>query len=70
MNRNQVATDTLTIPEVARRLGIGRSLAYDLARRNQIPGVIRLGRRLLVKRAALDQWLATDSPTDAARGNS
>lgn len=33
---------TLTIPEAARRLGISRNLAYDIARRGELPGLIRL----------------------------
>ena len=48
---------TLSVDEAALRLGIGRSLAYDLARRGELPGVLRLGRRLVVSRAMLDQAL-------------
>ena len=44
------------IPEVAKILRIGRGLAYELARRGEIP-TVRLGRRLLVPRAALDRLL-------------
>ena len=46
----------LTVPEAARRLGIGRNQAYALARSGRIPA-IRLGRRLLVPAAALERWL-------------
>ncbi len=49
---------TLTIPEAARRLGIGVGLAYQLARTGKLP-VLRLGRRLLVPCAALDAMLRT-----------
>lgn len=46
---------TLSIEEVARRLGINRSSAYALAGRNDLPvPVIRLGRRMVVSEAALD----------------
>ena len=48
---------TLSVDEAALQLGIGRSLAYDLARRGELPGVLRLGRRLVVSRAMLDQAL-------------
>jgi excisionase family DNA binding protein len=48
---------TLTIEEAAARLGIGRTLCYQLIRAGQIP-VIRLGRRVLVSRSALDRMLA------------
>ena len=54
--------DTLNVNEVAQRLGIGRSLAYELARRGEIPGSFRLGGRLLIKRGVFEQWIATDVP--------
>jgi excisionase family DNA binding protein len=38
---------TLTVEEAGRLLGISRGLAYEAARRGEIP-TIRLGRRLLV----------------------
>lgn len=47
---------TLTVPEVARLLGLGRNQTYALARAGRLP-VIRLGKRLLVPRAALERWL-------------
>jgi excisionase family DNA binding protein len=50
---------TATLGEVASLLGIGRSTAYELAQRDALPvPVIRLGRRLVVPRAALDRLLA------------
>lgn len=52
---------TATLGEVAALLGIGRSTAYELAKRDALPiPVIRLGRRLVVSRAALDRLLAAD----------
>ena len=54
---------TLTIEEAASALGIGRSSAYEAARRGDIPAV-RIGKRLLVPRAALERML--DNPTAAA----
>jgi excisionase family DNA binding protein len=38
---------TITIPEAAELLGIGRSAAYECARRGEIP-TLRLGARLVV----------------------
>ena len=43
---------TLTVVEAARRLGIGRNQAYQAARTGEIP-TIKIGKRLLVPRAAL-----------------
>lgn len=48
---------TLTVDEAARELGIGRTLAFQMARTGELP-VIRLGRRVLVPRAALERMLA------------
>ena len=61
---------TLTIAEAAAVLGIDRSPAYTLAAADRLPvPVIRLGRRLVVGRAALERVLAqtsTGEPDDAA----
>ena len=51
---------TLTIPEAARRLGIGRNQGYECARRGEIP-TIRLGKRRVVPVAALEAMLAVQS---------
>ena len=48
---------TLTMPEVATYLGIGRTAAYNLAHSEGFPS-FRIGRRLLVCKAALDAWIA------------
>lgn len=53
---------TLTVEAAAEQLGISRGLAYELARRGEIP-VLRLGRRLVVPRAAFDTWLADAGAT-------
>ena len=47
---------TFTVPEAGRVLGIGRSAAYEAARTGQIP-TIRIGKRILVPRAALERLL-------------
>jgi excisionase family DNA binding protein len=49
---------TYSIPEAAALLGISRNLAYDLARRDELPGAIKLGqKRIVVSRAALERLL-------------
>jgi excisionase family DNA binding protein len=48
---------TLTVEEAGARLGISRTLAYELVRRGEIPS-IRLGRRVLVPIRALDLLVA------------
>ena len=52
---------TFTIQEAATVLGLGRSAAYDAARRGDLP-VIRIGHRLLVSRAVLDRLLDGSPP--------
>ena len=47
---------TYSVEEAGRLLGICRNSAYQLAAGGQLP-TIRLGRRLLVPRAALDRLL-------------
>ena len=47
---------TITVEEAAALLGIGRGLAYDKCRSGELP-TIRIGRRLLVSRAALERML-------------
>lgn len=51
---------TLSIGECAELAGIGRSLAYSLAREGRLPGVLRLGRRLLVSRSVFVAYLNGD----------
>ncbi len=46
-----------TVEEAGKLLGIGRSAAYEAARSGEIP-VIRIGRRLLVSKIALDRMLS------------
>lgn len=51
-------TDRLlvSVREAARLLGIGRDTAYGLIREGRLPAV-RIGRRVLVPRAALEPWV-------------
>lgn len=49
---------TWTIREAADQLGISRNLAYELARRGELPGAIRLGqKRIVVSRVQLENLL-------------
>jgi excisionase family DNA binding protein len=47
---------TVSVEEAGRVLGLGRSAAYEAARRGQLP-TRKLGRRLLVPVPALLDWL-------------
>lgn len=48
---------TLTVPEAGKALGIGRNQAYEAVRKGLIPS-LKIGKRLLVPKAALDRLLA------------
>lgn len=45
-----------TIPEVAQLLGISRSYAYELVKRNEIP-ILKLGKRRMIPKQYLEQWI-------------
>ena len=48
----------MSIPEIARRLAIGRIAVYAMLERGIIPA-IRLGRRWIVTRHAFENWERT-----------
>jgi excisionase family DNA binding protein len=50
---------TITIEQTAQVLRLGRTAAYDAARRGELP-TRRLGRRLLVPVPALLEWLGAN----------
>jgi excisionase family DNA binding protein len=51
---------TMTVEEAAVALGISRAFAYEAVTRNEIPHV-RIGRRTLVGRTALERMLDASS---------
>lgn len=58
----------LSVPEAARMLRIGTTLAYELIGHGDLPHV-RLGRALRVPRRALEEWIAANTraaPRDQA----
>lgn len=65
-----MSSATISVEEAGRLLGIGRDLAYSQARTGSIGGipVLRIGRRLLVPRAALERALRGESTTVEAAG--
>ena len=52
----RVERATLTVAEAGKLLGISRNLAYDLVAQGKLP-TLRLGRRLVVPRVALQRLL-------------
>lgn len=69
MKSRAIMRRTLTVDEAAAELGVSRSLAYAAVRSGQLPAV-RVGRRLLISRAALDALLGgPPSPITEGRGD-
>ena len=52
----------LTVEEAARRLGIGKTLAWELVWAGVLPSV-RLGRCVRIPLAALEDWVARQTQT-------
>ena len=65
----RVERATLSVVEAARIMGVSKNVAYEAVRRGEIPS-IRLGGRILVPRAALEQLLETGSHTKPVARNS
>ncbi len=61
---------TLTVEQAAKVLGISRWLAYEEAKSGYLAGVkvLRIGRRLIVPRAALERVLAGEALEEARAG--
>jgi excisionase family DNA binding protein len=59
---------TLTLPEVAEALGLGRNTVYTAAKRGDLPlPIVKIGKRLVVPRQAVDELLASQ-PAGARPG--
>jgi len=56
MDTNKVDRLVLSVDEARLRLGISRGLIYEAVRQGQIPS-IRVGRRILIPRIALQRLL-------------
>lgn len=50
-------SDLLRVEEAAPMLGIGRTKAFEMVARRELP-VVRMGRLVRVPRAALEAWIA------------
>ncbi len=54
---NNEERQTITVPEAARLLGIGRGSCYEAIKRNELPH-IKIGKRILVPKHGLLQMLS------------
>ena len=56
----------LSLKDVERLLGIGRTKAYELVATGELPAV-RIGRCIRVNRRELDEWLEAQRYADSIR---
>ena len=47
----------ITVPEMGKRLGVSRAMAYNLVNAHGFYPAFRIGRRVLIRVAALEKWL-------------
>ena len=57
----------ISVAQAAKLLNIGRGLCYQLVQEGRLPSV-RLGRRVLVSRLALESWVLQEVGAIAADG--
>jgi excisionase family DNA binding protein len=65
-----IASVMMTVGDVAALLRTSGKAIYAMVERRQLPGVIRIGRRLLFRRAEVLSWLdhtCTSSPKENRR---
>lgn len=56
----------LRVSEAARALSISRSRAYELCAAGIMPGVVRFGASIRIRRADLEEWVAALGQDEAA----
>jgi excisionase family DNA binding protein len=49
--------ELLRVRELASLLGVSRRVAYSMLARGILPGVVRSGRALFIRKRALERWL-------------
>jgi excisionase family DNA binding protein len=57
----------LTPDEVAASLRTSRKVVYAMIERRQLPGIVRIGRRVLLREDALLHWLGQKSTPSPGR---
>lgn len=57
MAKEQRECATMGVKEAAKYLGIGVNKMYELARSQDFTATLRIGKRLLISREALDEWI-------------
>ncbi len=60
---DDIKSATVDVPEIAAGLGVARNTVYEAIARNELPGIIRIGKRVLMSRKVYDRMLAGELPS-------
>ena len=59
-----MSTLTISIPDAARLMGVGKNRVYAMAKSGQIP-VLKVGNRYIIPKANFEAWLAEQAENHA-----
>jgi hypothetical protein len=60
--KEEFKSETVNLwPEVGQRLGIGKNQVYEAAKRGEIEGLIRMGKRYILPRVIFERMLGGKS---------
>ncbi len=68
MTRNDPLPTYLTVAEVSALLRTSRKAIYTMVERLQLPGVTRIGRRVLIHERTLLDWLRDQQGVSSLQG--
>ncbi len=60
-------SELLTIPQFCESVKCGRTFAYKLLAKSEVPA-IKLGKKTLIRRADMEAWIASLNPYKAEKG--
>ena len=63
--RGEVERGTYSVAEAAARLGVSRNHIYELVARDEFPGVIKLGSKILISKIAVEGMLDPEAAVAA-----
>lgn len=55
---------TISIPDAARLMGVGKNRVYEMAKSGQIP-VLKIGNRYIIPKANFEAWLTEQAENHA-----
>lgn len=61
LNQNDIQPITMTVKEAAKCLNINSNAMYALAHRADFTAALKIGRRILISRKALEEWIKREA---------